>query len=217
MTTILPILTAVFAVSNITADYCRARTIVYITKPITTLLIIALASLACSPINRTYQIMVVIGLVFSLAGDVFLMLPEQPRSYFMPGLISFFLAHVCYIVGFSTGTTLAASQLVALAPFALIGVGLYIYLFPHLGPMKTPVLCYTTIIVVMAWRATVRLDIPAIPHGGALLVTIGAALFMASDACLAIARFARQFRVARAIILGTYFAAQTLIALSVYP
>lgn len=216
MTTILPILIAVFAVSNITADYCRARTLLYITKPITTLLIIALAAVACSPIDRTYRIMVVIGLVFSLGGDVFLMLPEQPRSYFLPGLVSFFLAHVCYIVGFSSGTAWAGSQLAALAPFAVVGLGLYVYLFRHLGPMKTPVLCYTVIIVVMSWRAAVRLAHPAIPPCSALLATVGAALFMASDGCLAIDRFARKFRAARAIILGTYFASQTLIALSVH-
>ncbi len=40
-----------------------------------------------------------IGLAFSLAGDVFLMLPKER---FIPGLISFLLAHIAYIIGLNT-------------------------------------------------------------------------------------------------------------------
>jgi uncharacterized membrane protein YhhN len=43
---------------------------------------------------------------------------------------------------------------------------------------------------------------------------IGAILFLVSDSVLAINRFAKPFRAAEALLLTTYFAAQTLIALS---
>ena len=39
----------------------------------------------------------VVALVFSLAGDVFLMLPNE--DLFVPGLGSFLVGHVAYIVG----------------------------------------------------------------------------------------------------------------------
>src|SRR4051794_41583322 len=41
----------------------------------------------------------VAALVFSLAGDVFLMLP---RDLFVAGLSAFLVAHLCYIAGFWT-------------------------------------------------------------------------------------------------------------------
>ena len=40
-----------------------------------------------------------VGLVFSLAGDVFLMLPKER---FIAGLVSFLLAHIAYIIGLNT-------------------------------------------------------------------------------------------------------------------
>ncbi len=50
---------------------------------------------------------------------------------------------------------------------------------------------------------------------GTAAAAIGALLFMASDAMLAINRFRRPFRLAQAAVLGCYFAGQLLIALSV--
>jgi uncharacterized membrane protein YhhN len=44
----------------------------------------------------------------------------------------------------------------------------------------------------------------------------GALLFVASDATLAIDRFARPFVLSRAAVLSTYFAAQLLIAVSTF-
>jgi len=211
---VLAFFIAVAGTINIVADYRRSLSLKYVTKPLTTLLIVALA-LTREPVDRTYQVFIVIGLLFSLAGDVFLMLPEEPRSHFLAGLASFFLAHVCYIGGFSVRSTWAWSHVAALLVLALVGAGLCGYLWRRLGPLKGPVLCYTAIIVGMAWRATARLDAPEVPKVGAVLAMIGALLFMLSDACLAVARFARSFHASRAIVLSTYFTAQTLIAMSV--
>ena len=68
----------------------------------------------------------------------------------------------------------------------------------------------TTAIAVMAWQAGARwleLEQP-----GALLASLGATLFAFSDGALAWNRFRRPFRPAQAIVLGTYFSAQWLIA-----
>ena len=48
--------------------------------------------------------------MFSLAGDVFLMLP---RDAFVAGLAAFLVAHVCYVVGFWTDPPAAVAMLVA--------------------------------------------------------------------------------------------------------
>ena len=47
-----------------------------------------------------YAGFILAGLVFSLAGDVFLMLPSDQ---FMAGLVSFLIAHLFYIAAFTAG------------------------------------------------------------------------------------------------------------------
>lgn len=51
-------------------------------------------------------------------------------------------------------------------------------------------------------------------NGGAL-AAVGGVLFVASDSALALDRFRRPFRGAQPLVLATYWAAQTLIALSI--
>ena len=68
------------------------------------------------------------------------------------------------------------------------------------------------VILVMAWQAWERWG-----HTGqhlALIASLGAVLFVVSDAILALNRFRAQFKAARLLNLTTYFAAQWLIALS---
>jgi uncharacterized membrane protein YhhN len=79
--------------------------------------------------------------------------------------------------------------------------------------MKLPVLVYIGAIVTMAGFAAVRY----IHLGGtrALLAFAGAVLFLVSDSVLAYDRFGKKFRLARILVLATYFPAQLLIALSV--
>src|SRR5213080_3500470 len=56
-----------------------------------------LAIAAFAPHTR-YDTAILIGLVFSLAGDVFLMLP---RARFVAGLTSFLAAHIAYLFAFA--------------------------------------------------------------------------------------------------------------------
>jgi len=210
----LPAVILILAAINITVGYFRLQPLVYITKPLTTLLIILLASQGPA-IGRRYRSLILIGLFFSLIGDVCLMLPARPRSYFLPGLVSFMIAHLFYIAAFSWKVRWTPAQLPRLIPFALAGMALDIYLWPHLGATKLPVVCYTAVIATMAWRASCRIGAPQIAQAGAVLATIGAVLFMISDSTLAINRFACPFAASRLVILSTYFVAQTLIALSV--
>jgi uncharacterized membrane protein YhhN len=79
--------------------------------------------------------------------------------------------------------------------------------------MKGPVLVYVVVIVTMASLAvagaTARFSVAR------RWAAVGALLFLASDAVLAIDRFRRPFHLARAVVLTTYFAGQLMIALSV--
>ena len=55
---------------------------------------------------------------------------------------------------------------------------------------------------------------PATPAPSGMLALAGALLFMSSDGVLAFDRFARRFPAAYAVVMVTYYAAQTLIAAS---
>lgn len=202
--TIAAVITAVFAIQG---EYKPTRTQVYIFKPLTTLLIIGVALLGVSP-NPMYKILILIGLVFCLGGDVFLMLPAK---YFIIGLVSFLIGHICYIAAFVIDGGFLLS--LWLLPILVYGAFIYWLLHPHLGKMRGPVIAYVVIILTMAWQALAHWSLWQTTS--ALLAAVGAVTFVISDSALALDRFRKKFRSARIIVLSTYWLAQWLIALSV--
>ena len=191
-------------------EYRGPRALVYLAKPLATLLILALAVLAPPGADPQVARWIVAGLVFSLAGDVLLMLPADR---FAAGLASFLVAHLCYIAAFTSqaGFQLAPLLLVPL----LVAVWLvYRRLAPGLGSLRIPVIVYIGVIVVMAWQALARCAV--VPGAGPPLAAAGALLFAVSDSALALARFQGRFQGSQTVVYGTYFAAQWLIAVSLY-
>jgi uncharacterized membrane protein YhhN len=203
----LTIMAAVSAALHIFAEYRGPRRNIYIFKPLTMLLIIAIA--LQSPASL-YKHLIVAGLLFSLAGDIFLMLP---RDRFIPGLVSFLIAHLFYIAAFSLEGASAYSSLPAAIALLVYGGLMLRLLLPTLGKMKLPVAIYMLVILLMVWQATNRSI--NMWTTASLLACAGAWLFAASDSVLALNRFRRPFKSAQFLILTTYFAAQWLIALSV--
>ncbi len=182
---------------------------VYVFKPLATLLVLALA-LSFTAAPPAYRWAVVGGLLFSTAGDIFLMLP---RDRFIAGLVSFLVAHLFYIFAFSLDVPFGAgSQL--WSPFFAAGGVVVALVWRGLAPrLRGAVIAYVVIIAVMAGQAAGRWH--TLGGEAAFSAASGAALFVVSDSALAINRFRAQFRAERALTLGTYWAAQTLIALSV--
>ncbi len=198
------VITAVLAIWG---EYKPTRTQVYIFKPLTTLLIIGIALLGVSD-NPLYKALIIAGLVFSLGGDVFLMLPAK---YFIIGLVSFLIGHICYIAAFASDGGFQLSWW--LLPLAVYGAIIYRILYPHLDKMKGPVTVYLLVILTMAWQALTRWS--ALQTTSAMLAAVGAVAFVVSDSALALDRFREKFRSARVLVLTTYWLAQWLIALSV--
>ncbi len=157
-----------------------------------------------------YACMVITGLLFSMAGDVFLMLPTD---HFIAGLISFLIAHLFYITAFSRDVKIR-SALPAAIVFVLFGILIYSVLAPYLGKMKLPVIAYILVILVMGWRAWAKYS--QTRKRSALFAFFGAVLFIVSDSVLAYNRFREHFEIARALNLSTYFTAQWLIAYSIW-
>jgi uncharacterized membrane protein YhhN len=200
---------AISGALNVRAEYRGPRRLVYVAKPLTTSLILAIALVAPGDAPPLYRTLIAVGLAFSLAGDVFLMLPSDR---FLPGLASFLIAHLLYIGAF----TLAAGfqpSLVTLLPFALAVGVLLRRLWPQLAGVRLPVTGYVVVIATMGWQALGQAV--AVREGWAVCACLGAALFVISDAALALDRFRGAFASAQGVVLGTYFPAQWLIALSV--
>jgi uncharacterized membrane protein YhhN len=197
------------AVLTIWSDAEGRRRLFRVSKPLTTVLVITIALIARTPVPAAYKTLILAGLLFSLAGDIALMFPEK---WFTAGLVSFLVAHVFYILAFKPGPGRPISPGLFI-PFIIFGLLMFRILAPSLGPLKFPVLVYMAAITAMAGLAAGRF----VYSGGTrpLLAFAGAVLFLISDSVLAYDRFAKKIGPAQAIILGTYFPAQLLIALSI--
>lgn len=206
-TFILLLLVIISAAIHIRAEYHGPRRQIYIFKPLT-MLLIGLLALLGQGAPPFYKVMIIAGLVFSIMGDVFLMLPTDR---FVAGLVAFLIAHLFYIGAFIP--QIETFRWWPLVPFAIFGAIIYLNLAPSLGNLKLPVLLYVAVIMVMAWVAWERWLQTG--QSGALMAAFGAILFVVSDTILAINRFRAPFKTARFLNLATYFAAQWLIAGSV--
>lgn len=134
------------------------------------------------------------GLVLSFFGDLFLLF----KWGFLPGLGSFLLAHVFYIISFrkKTQNTIWKFWPIILGLFA---TALLVFLFPYLKEMKVPVIIYAVVISVMMYTALKT-------HNRNLIV--GALLFLISDTLLSISLFLQPLMIINLLVMITYVLAQ---------
>lgn len=175
--------TAALAVVDWVAVATHRTRVEYVAKPLTTVGLVAVA-VTLDPVNSDVRAAFVVALVWSLAGDVLLMLPGD--QWFVPGLASFLLAHVAYVVGFVLGPgtpgELVVGAVIAGAVAVPMGVRLVRRLRRDAPALVVPVAAYVAVIATMVACAT--------GWGNAWAVA-GAWLFFASDACIAESRFVR--------------------------
>ncbi|MFN8486599.1 MAG: lysoplasmalogenase [Caldilineaceae bacterium] len=206
---LLSLLAFVTGILHIRAEYRGPRRAVYLLKPLTTVLLLCLALLTAQPVSPFYKGAISLGLLFSLAGDIFLMLPADR---FIAGLVSFLLAHLAYIIAFTSQSGFHVWSANA-APWLVYGIVILGFLWPHLDKLKAPVLVYMAVILLMGIQAAEQWR--QVEQTRALLALIGAILFIISDSALALDRFRKPFPSARALVLGAYYVAQWLIARSI--
>lgn len=180
----------------------------YVAKPLTMLLIITMAYYSIPATDTSYRNFILVGLLFSLMGDIFLMLPKEK---FIPGLVSFLFAHIIYTIAFLKHYT--ASNLWIITLLLLVGVVYTSYLWSSLKSLKVPVLLYVFAILLMGYFA-ISWGLMS-NDGSGLYAAAGAILFMFSDGCLAFRKFKGAYKWSPVMIMGTYFSAQWLIAHSI--
>lgn len=205
MLTLAVLCSAIFCIR---AKYKILKNQLLIFKPLTLILILLIATIFPA-VESSYKIFIVLGLLFSLLGDIFLIYPEQ---HFKKGLIVFLIGHVCYIIAFTISTGFHFTLWIFL-PVIVVGILYLRIILPYSGKMKIPIIVYITIILIMGWTAIERFHND--PTLRTILPVIGAVLFMISDAVLALNKFKNSFFSAELIILTTYFTAQWLLAISI--
>ena len=195
------------------AEFKHQQQRVYYFKPISTLLVIAIALLSfLTPTAKpSFTLWITVGLILSLGGDVALMF--KSNRAFLTGLVLFLLAHVVYTISFTVPNGFHFPDLVTGGVLLVLGAAIYSYLLPGLGSMKRPVILYILIICLMVNRAISTFFGDFFTRTQALLLTFGATLFWLSDLVLAINRFRHPLEANR-LGLFLYYGGQLLIALS---
>lgn len=195
----------------------EGRWLHWFAKPATTLLIAGIAWQARPAASPFYRRAVLAGMGLSCLGDIALMLPVDA---FVPGLVAFLLAHLCYIAAFRDGLHAGRGLLAAALLLGAFAIGNVLALWPHLPvPLRVPVLEYVAVLASMAVLALARHwqrpRLPLMQARSACWAAVGGVLFVASDSLLAWDRFGGGLPVAGLLVLGTYYGAQYAIARSV--
>ncbi len=186
---------------------------VIMTKPLLSALFI-LAAISVPHSNPDYYGFILAGLLFCMAGDVFLIF-FLSRKLFMVGLVSFLAGHILYnIAFFSMGSPGPLTVIIAMLCIA-IGVAVFLWLRPYLGAMIIPVIAYIAIISMMVIGAASLVGNEHLNFTGRALVFCGAILFYVSDIFVARHRFVKKEYLNRLAGLPMYYAAQFMIAYSI--
>ncbi len=169
-------------------------------KPLALIALIGVA-IALDPVDQLARAWFVAALVCSLAGDVFLLYGDR---YFVPGLVSFLLAHLAYTFGLvafgdwsTAGFVLGVLMVAVLA--AAVGVRIVVAARRRerlLGPAVTMYLLAISLMFCAAMAT------------GSTWAILGAALFVASDSVLGWRQFVAQAPWMPVTIMVTYHLGQ---------
>jgi uncharacterized membrane protein YhhN len=148
-----------------------------------------------------------IGVILSLVGDVLLIFIDR---FFIPGLISFLMVHIAYIIGLgqSLGPLNAWAAILVLI-LGLVSARILRSLITGLKEKQKqdlilPVGIYSLVISLMLLLAIMTLTNPGWQTHPALLVSSGALLFYLSDLVLAWNRFVAPLKHGRLLNITLY-------------
>lgn len=159
--------------------------------------------------SSTYGRLILLGLVFSWFGDMFL--TGQAKTAFLAGLGAFLLAHVAYVSAFIAHGYGRLWVIVAAIPITLIAIGVFSWLAPHIPTdLGIPVRAYIAVISVMVIFA-----VGTRGAGGSPLILAGAILFFVSDLSVGALRLVQVEFPTYVWGLPFYYGGQLCLALSV--
>ena len=184
---ILMVLALVFAALEALALWKYWHRLEYIAKP--AVMVVLFIWLLTSVGMNGALIWFGLGILFSLLGDVLLMISLD--RMFLPGLVAFLLAHVAYVIGFNIPLPLfSAWSLIFAFMVGLGGTRIIRRIVDSLASsgnvrMRTPILIYSLVISLMLLSAMMKLTDITWSANASALVSLGALLFYLSDIVLA--------------------------------
>ena len=188
------------------AELKSSRLGVWLIKPVASTLFVITALLAGS-LASSYGRLILLGLLLSWLGDVFLISKRQ--LFFIVGLGSFLLAHVAFSGAFLLQSLKVLPLTLAATATVVFAIIILRWLWPHLSHSFRPaVVSYLAAISLMVVLASGTMA----AAGPQLL--IGAVMFAVSDIFVARERFVSPSVVNRLWGLPLYYAAQLIFALS---
>ena len=147
------------------------------------------------------------ALVLAWLGDIALMF----RRGFVPGLLSFLLAHVSYLLTFAVELEWRWGQLawlVVVVPLLFLGLR---GVLRRVGRLKIPIVIYASTLTLVSWRLLARVDrLEQIGARSCVLGIAGGLLFVLADSLLVRRRFA-EAKIPYWLELGSYAASQACI------
>ena len=165
-----------------------------------------------------------LGIFFSLAGDVFLMISYARFSnrWFFPGLVAFLLAHVAYIIGLNTPLpnvspiwSLGLAVVLALTAARILRRIITGVQQKGLRRLVLPVSWNGIVITLMLLSALLTLYNPDWKTSAAGLVAMGAILFYFSDILLAWNKFVNPIKHGRLANMLLYHLGQAALVAGV--
>lgn len=199
-------LAAVASTGDLVSILRHDKRLEYATKPAVMVLLIA-AAVLLHPASQGERALFVVALVLGLAGDVFLMLPDD---YLIPGIAAFLAGHLAYAAGFRFAgfafVGLAAGLVVVAATAGIFLRRILNAVVTGGRPqLRNPVIAYAMVISLMTVSATAS---------GNVVAAAGGLLFFFSDVIFAWYRFVNPVRWGQPVNIVMYQAGQALLVLS---
>lgn len=201
---------AIIFVFQLLATGNGLRELSFFTKPMITILLMSFIMVTIKHKGR-FAIRMLIGLFFSLLGDIALLFTNESQLFFIMALVAFMFTHVAYANAFYLDYTkkkAGSSALILLAcgGFGTFTISYYLFLCPYLFELAKPVLLYCTVITVMTVLAVARIG--RCNSTSFNYVFCASVLFYVSDAMLAYEKFIGKFTFGGVLVMATYMGAQ---------
>lgn len=204
---LLPVI-AVSALAAILADAGVRRPAFYLLKPLTTVLVIALALLAPEPVrSEGYRLAVALALLCCLAGDIALL--GRSHRALGTGVAAFMCGHALFITAWLGLAGLDARLL----GVVIVLLALPVLLLATRDRLRPALGIYALVLVTML--ASAGIAHARLGDAQSLMALIGAALFLGSDSLIALRMTRGGFAGLQAMILSSYWLGISLLALSV--
>lgn len=176
---------------------------------------------ACAVILRhdsagVFAGLILIGLVFAMAGDYFLAFVNVDEKKFLYGILCFGITQIAYLAGMASLEGFGYPEFILAAAVVIPVISCRLLFKIDMGKMAWPLSIYSALVALMALKALWMLFSKDAPLVLQWMFSCGALLFMVSDIFLGVRIFIRKNRVITDLVACCYFLGQLMIATAVF-